>query len=176
MLITQMVVWFTLQSILQYPIQEVIKPEKQEVINIKVEKQQPQKIHKEPSLDDHINNVSNKYGMDPFLIKSIIKQESNFNPECYYNGCYGLMQINKRWHIQRMKKLGVTDLNDPYGNILVGVDYLKELNTKHKDIRLTLMMYNMDHKSAMRLYKQGKLSKYAKEVLSRRDKYEKGDL
>lgn len=37
------------------------------------------------------------------------------------------MQISSAWHQERMERLGVTDLKNPFGNILVGVDYLAEL-------------------------------------------------
>ena len=42
-----------------------------------------------------------------------------------------------------MERLGVSDLYDPYGNILVATDYLVELFEKHGDIGLSLMIYNM---------------------------------
>ena len=45
-----------------------------------------------------------------------------------------------------MERLGVSDLTDPYSNILVAADYLEELFQKSDgDIYLVLMKYNMKH-------------------------------
>ena len=43
----------------------------------------------------------------------------------------GYMQVQERWHKDRMTRLGVTDLSDPYGNFRVGCDYLAELLGKY---------------------------------------------
>jgi len=63
------------------------------------------------------------------MVMAIIEHESNFNRYAVnYNGtCFGLMQIYVYYHQSRMNRLGVTDIYDAYGNILVGVDLLDEL-------------------------------------------------
>lgn len=43
----------------------------------------------------------------------------------------GYMQVQERWHWDRMERLGVTDLSDPSGNFRVGCDYLAELMSKY---------------------------------------------
>ena len=43
----------------------------------------------------------------------------------------GYMQVQERWHRDRMERLGVTDLSDPSGNFRVGCDYLAELMSKY---------------------------------------------
>lgn len=67
--------------------------------------------------------------VSPEIVLGIIYAESRFTPDVIDDsGSYfGLMQIGPRWHADRMERLGVTDLLDPYSNILVGVDYLNEL-------------------------------------------------
>ena len=39
---------------------------------------------------------------------------------------FGLMQIQPKWHEDRMRRLGVTDLLDPEQNVRVGADLLSE--------------------------------------------------
>lgn len=43
----------------------------------------------------------------------------------------GYMQVQPRWHQERMNRLGVDDLSDPYGNFRVSCDYLAELLRKY---------------------------------------------
>jgi hypothetical protein len=110
------------------------------------------------------------------LVKSIIYHESRYNKMAYNSGCYGLMQISKKWHKDRMQKLHVEDLYDEESNIIVGVDYIKELLEKYKDIKLVLMLYNMKTSSAFKLYKQGKITSYVKNILSMSIRREQGEV
>ena len=89
-----------------------------------------------------VEDVSAKYNVCPELILAIIEQESSGNPNAVNGDCKGLMQVSEKWHKDRMERLGVTDLFDPYGNILVGTDYLMELANKYDDLYLVLMIYN----------------------------------
>ena len=82
-------------------------------------------------------------------------------------GCVGLMQVNPKYHTERMERLGVTDLMDIDGNIRVGADYLLELFEEHGDIYLVLMCYNMGERKAKELYEQGEYSKYAVSITER---------
>lgn len=126
-------------------------------------------------INGYVRNVCSKYNMDPYLIMSMIVSESNYNPKEKTGICLGLMQISTKWHGDRAKKLGVTDFYDPYGNILLGVDYLSELFNQYKDPKLVLMLYNMNHDDALRMYRNGQISTYAKTVLARADKFKKGE-
>lgn len=67
----------------------------------------------------------------------------------------GYMQVQPQWHQERMNRLGVDDLADPYGNFRVGCDYLAELMRKY------------DTEKALTAYNTGKpgTSAYATEVL-----------
>jgi soluble lytic murein transglycosylase-like protein len=113
----------------------------------------------------YIHAVSNRYRVDPTLIESVVWYESEYNPRATTGSHVGLMQVSTRWHKDRAKKLGVTNLYDPYGNILVGVDYLSDLLEIYEDPALALMIYNMGN-NAKRLYADGKISAYAKNVLA----------
>lgn len=78
----------------------------------------------------YVLSVCKQYpNVNPAMVMAIIEHESNFNRYAVnYNGtCFGLMQIYVYYHQSRMNRLGVTDIYDAYGNILVGVDLLDEL-------------------------------------------------
>lgn len=76
------------------------------------------------------------------LALALIWQETDFRNIVGDGGeSYGYMQVQPRWHSERMEKLGVTDLSDPYGNFLVGLDFLAELLERH-DLTNALTAYN----------------------------------
>lgn len=102
------------------------------------------------------------------LIQAIVQVESNFDPNCISSaGCIGLTQISPYWQAPRAKKLGIVDLWNPYNNILVGTDFLRDLyfNYANQDMVLAIMMYNMDFSSARAIRRNGGMSDYAREVL-----------
>ncbi len=85
------------------------------------------------------------HDIDPAVVIAIIWKESNYKAGAKGdNGnSLGLMQIQPRWHKARMKRLGCTDLLDPYQNITVGVDILAELLDKYDgSTSMALMAYN----------------------------------
>lgn len=103
------------------------------------------------------------------LVYAVIKVESDFNPNLTSSaGCIGLMQVSPYWQKDRADALCVTDLWDPYSNILVGVDFLGDLyyNYANRDIVLTVMMYNMNFTRAKTMYYSGKWSQYAVDVFT----------
>lgn len=62
-------------------------------------------------------------------VMAIASVESDFNPQMVGDDgdSVGMMQINTRWHTDRMEVLGVTDLTDPEQCAAVAIDYLLEL-------------------------------------------------
>lgn len=134
-------------------------------------------IDEHDSINGHVRKVCSLYNnkVSPELVASIIKHESDYNPKETTGNCVGLMQVSTYWQAERAKKLGVTDFYDPYGNILIGVDYLVELTNTYKDPKLVLMLYNMKHDTAFKMYREGKVSRYAKSVLAKAEDYQKGE-
>lgn len=164
--------------------EKVINVEPEKPINLESEKviivnsQKPVSrgvvLSQRQKINGYVQTISSMYKIDPNLVGSIIQQESEYLPMAKNGGCLGLMQISTRWHSNRAARLGVTDFYDPYGNVLLGVDYLSELFGIYKDPSLVLMLYSMDHKTAFKLYSEGKISGYAKTVLARAEVYRKG--
>ena len=117
-------------------------------------------------VQDHIFKVSEYYGVDPSIIVAMCYRESTYNADLIGdNGnSYGLMQIQPRWHYQRMEDLGCTDLLDPCQNITVGVDYLAELKERYGSIDKALVAYNQGS------YK-GTVTAYAKAVMETAQSY-----
>lgn len=99
--------------------------------------------------------------IDPAVVVAMIGRESNYNEHALGDGgnAYGLMQVQPRWHYDRMMRLDCMNLYSPYQNIAVGVDFLEELLDRYDgDIAKALTAYNQGS------YK-GTVSNYAKGVL-----------
>lgn len=76
------------------------------------------------------------------LALSVIWKETGYKNVTGDSGnSVGYMQVQPRWHQERMNRLGVDDLADPYGNFRVGCDYLAELLRKY-DTDKALTAYN----------------------------------
>lgn len=114
-------------------------------------------------LEEHIEYECGKRGLDPFLVYSVIEVESDFNKDCISDmgESVGLMQVQEKWHKDRMKKLGVTNLLDPYENTLVGIDLLDELIDKY-GIEGGLSVYNTGRPDGNPKYKTKVLKIYKK--------------
>lgn len=110
--------------------------------------------------------IGGQYNICPELIEAIIEAESWGVPTAQNGSCKGLMQISEYWHRDRMERLGVTDLFDEYGNILVGTDLLHELFQTYGDVGIVLDIYN-GNSQALQNRKNGILSEYAKKILER---------
>lgn len=90
--------------------------------------------------DAYIKEASDKHHIDPNLIHSIIKMESNYNAATKsHAGAAGLMQLMPG----TAESLGVSDSLDAKQNIDGGVRYFKNmLNEQNGDIQLALAAYN----------------------------------
>ena len=92
------------------------------------------------SIDNAVSIASKKYGVDESLIKSIIKVESNFNPNCTSSaGAKGLMQLMP----ENCRDLKVDDPFNINENIDGGTRHIKQYLDKYNgDVEMALMAYN----------------------------------
>jgi len=89
-----------------------------------------------------VTAASGASGLDPDLIDSVIKAESNFNPHAVSRkGARGLMQLMP----STAQQLGVKDSFDPGANVDAGSRYLRDL----------LLQYNRDLAKALAAYNAG---------------------
>jgi soluble lytic murein transglycosylase-like protein len=90
--------------------------------------------------DAQITAAATKYGVDPALLKGLIRQESNFNPSARSGaGAQGLTQLMPG----TAASLGVTDASDPAQAIDGGAKYLKQqLDRFGGDASKALAAYN----------------------------------
>ena len=106
-----------------------------------------------------------EYGICPEILQAIAWRESRFDANADNKGCVGMMQIAPRWHQDRMARLGVTDLSNPYQSMKVAADYLSELHSQYQDIAISLMVYNGDSSYKEVIDGTGELSTYATDIL-----------
>jgi soluble lytic murein transglycosylase len=82
---------------------------------------------------DALRTYSEENGLDPYLVASLIRQESEFNPSAIsHSNAYGLMQLLPRTGKGEAKKEGLhhysTDsLLDPTTNIELGTHYFRQM-------------------------------------------------
>lgn len=100
---------------------------------------------------DQVKEHALSYGIDPYLIMSIIKAESNFDQDAVSNkNATGLMQIiepTARWIAKRMglSNFQYEEVKDPDLNIKMGCYYMHYL----------LTLYNGNVKNALAAYNAG---------------------
>ena len=90
-------------------------------------------------IDDVIKRIGRKYGVDPILVKAVIKAESNFDPKAVSpKNAQGMMQLIPA----TAKDYGVADPFNAKQNIEGGVKFLRDLIEFFKgDIDLVLAAY-----------------------------------
>ena len=135
-----------------------------------VRDESPEKEASEPEyrkdvpLDDETQRLlyeaAEESGIPYELAMAVVWQETDFRNIVGDGGdSIGYMQIQPKWHRERMERLGVSDLIDPAGNFRVGCDFLRELLDRYDgDVAAALVAYNQGS------YK-GTVTEYASAVL-----------
>ena len=101
---------------------------------------------------DYIEETAESYGISPKLVKAIIEVESGGDANAVGdNGnSLGLMQIQPRYHAQRLKE--GESLLDPKVNVRVGCEILSEIMDKYGTLDEVLTVYNAGHDTGSREY------------------------
>lgn len=89
-----------------------------------------------------LRSACEESGVEYELALAVIRKETEYRNIAGDGGdSVGYMQVQEKWHGERMERLGVTDLSDPYSNFRVGCDYLAELLDKYP-LEEALTAYN----------------------------------
>lgn len=105
-----------------------------------------------PKQKGYIEETAESYGISPKLVKAIIEVESGGDANAIGdNGnSLGLMQIQPRYHAQRLKE--GESLLDPKVNVRVGCEILSEIMAKYGTLDEVLTVYNAGHDTGDRSY------------------------
>lgn len=178
--------WFEEPGIIELEWEEIVE-EEQEETNYTEEEWEIARTHDEDVIkewwmldhgdDEEIPNdieeagviYGNLYGICPEFLYAIAAKESWYTNDAKNGSCVGVMQVSQYWHAWRCAEFGlkVSDLYDPYVNMMVGAWYLSDLFEKYDgDPAPVLMEYNGDSAGLSNYWKTGKMSKYAEWILN----------
>ena len=123
-----------------------------------------------------IDASAQKYGIDPAVLKGLIKQESGFNPDAGSSaGAQGLTQLMPG----TASAMGVTNLHDPAQSIDGGAHYLKmQLDRFGGDYSKALAAYNAGPGAVQRyggVPPYSETQNYVKNVLAFAQQYRQSD-
>jgi soluble lytic murein transglycosylase len=98
---------------------------------------------------DDLQRSATSNGLDPYLVASLIRQESEFNPAAIsHANAYGLMQLLPEVGKQTAKQIkfkhySTADLLDPSANLKLGAKYFKSMIDEYNgQVEYALAAYN----------------------------------
>ena len=137
------------------------------VVGVLIERDEVLKTAYPTKYEEHVFKYSKEYNIDPYLVFSIIKAESKFDPDAIsHKDAKGLMQISpitQTW-AQKELKLKDVDIYDPSTNIKIGCWYLNRLYIEFKDTNLVIAAYNGGSGNVSKWLKNKKYSENGNEL------------
>lgn len=129
----------------------------------------------EGRFEEMIRSTAEKYGVDPILVKAIVKAESDFDPAAVSRkGATGLMQLMPA----TASRMGVRNIHDPVENVEGGIKYLSKLLTMFKwQVPLAVAAYNAGENAVLKygaIPPYPETQTYVKRVLHYHDLYNSG--
>jgi soluble lytic murein transglycosylase len=113
-----------------------------------------------------VKEVSGRYRVDPFIILSVMREESRFDPDARsVAGALGLMQIMPQTahNLDKKLKMAISDNSGIYDvtiNITIGAYYLSSLLKEFGSLPVALAAYNAGEHKVREWLKEGKYSSY----------------
>ena len=87
-----------------------------------------------------VKAASSKYGVDPLLLLSIVREESKFRPLARSSSSHGLAQVNSHYHLKKFEGKSIYDIAK---NVDVGASILKYcIDRKKGNVSKALRCYN----------------------------------
>lgn len=119
---------------------------------------------------EYVVPLSEEFGIDPDIVFSVIKTESDFRPEAVSSaGAVGLMQItlSAYEHIvsfsdRQYSQYAFSDMTDPYVNILFGCRYIRYLYDLLGNYELVFAAYNGGITNVLKWLKDDRYSENGK--------------
>lgn len=123
---------------------------------------------------DYIEKYAEEFEVDPYLVISVIKTESNFDDKAMsQKGASGLMQITENTAVWIAHKLEIDDFNydedikKPEMNIKMGVYYIAYLKEMYEgDTELSIAAYNAGFNNVDKWLRDDECSKDGKTLLN----------
>ena len=93
-------------------------------------------------MQQHLYVVCRRYGFGYDTALALMEIESGYRWNAVSScGAVGYMQIIPKHHTERMERLGITDIENPFQNVVVAIDYLAELQDRFEDMDKVLTAY-----------------------------------
>ena len=112
--------------------------------------------------------IGEQYGISPILLQAIARVESQYTTDLTNSsGAVGICQVVPKYNKDRMDRLGITDLKNPYYNMVLCAEYIKDMRTLSpygNDQNFIIMSYHAGINGATSKYEKNMSTDYVTSV------------